>query len=311
MKIENWIYVTGAPRSSTTFVGKVLSAPLSVDYIHEPFNPDCGLPGIDQRYLYLRAGSELAAHYRPLIESLFRYDFSLKTGYYPKDGFWCRAAKHVVGSRGPFYLRLAKLNPFHTAAVIKDPIGCLLTEYMASVFPVKPVVMIRHPVPFVASLRRLGWEADLASLRRQPLLMEDYFADGDGSLGATAADPLESAAILWRALNKVLLRQASRHPQWQVVTHEEMGQRPLPTYRRLYEALGLPWSARIERLIHRSTTHARTEARPGRVQDFQRDSARLFEHRLAMLSPLERRRVYDLTADVALSVYDEKSFGLT
>jgi hypothetical protein len=46
-RIENWIFVTGVIRSGTTFVGKVLSLPLSVDYIHEPFNPLCGMPGID------------------------------------------------------------------------------------------------------------------------------------------------------------------------------------------------------------------------------------------------------------------------
>jgi hypothetical protein len=47
-KIDNWIFVTGVPRSGTTFAGKILSLPLEVDYTHEPFNPRCGMPGISQ-----------------------------------------------------------------------------------------------------------------------------------------------------------------------------------------------------------------------------------------------------------------------
>lgn len=45
-RIKNWIFVTGVIRSGTTFVGKILSLPLQVDYIHEPFNPLCGIPGM-------------------------------------------------------------------------------------------------------------------------------------------------------------------------------------------------------------------------------------------------------------------------
>lgn len=53
MPISRWIYVTAVPRSGITFVGKVLSHNISVNYIHEPFNPDCGLPSIDKEFLYV------------------------------------------------------------------------------------------------------------------------------------------------------------------------------------------------------------------------------------------------------------------
>ena len=36
-QIKNWIFVTGVVRSGTTFAGKVLSLPVEVDYIHEPY----------------------------------------------------------------------------------------------------------------------------------------------------------------------------------------------------------------------------------------------------------------------------------
>ena len=42
-----WCFVTGMPRSGTTFVASVLSAGPSVAYVHEPFNARCGIAGVD------------------------------------------------------------------------------------------------------------------------------------------------------------------------------------------------------------------------------------------------------------------------
>ncbi|GMT42523.1 MAG: sulfotransferase family protein [bacterium] len=311
MKIQNWIFVTGAPRSGTTFVGKILSAPISVDYIHEPFNPDCGIPGIDQRFLYLRPDGNSNQKQREIAKNIFSLKFSLKTGYYKKDAFWTKTLKSVIGSRGPFYLRIAKLNPFHTSAVIKDPIGCLSTEYLAKNFGVKPVVMIRHPVSFVASTMRLGWELDLTPICAQGELVDDFFSDETEFLQAKERSTLQSSAALWRALNKVLLMQAENNPRWHVVTHEQLCASPVKTFRELYGGLGLPWSSGIERLIVKKTeSKNRASARPGRVQEFSRDSAAIFKHSINTLSAEQRKEIYDITEDVAQKFYSRESFML-
>jgi hypothetical protein len=309
LKIKTWIFVTGTPRSGTTFLGKVLSARLEVDYIHEPFNPDCGIPGIEQRYLYLRPGS--GGRYDSLIEKIFTYDFKLRTGYYQNDSRTRRLIKRLVGSRGPFYLRFAKLNPFHTAAIIKDPVGCLLTEYLSASFDVKPVIVVRHPVTFVASIRRLGWQVNLEPLATQSELVEDYFAEDPHFSDEQYTDTIERGAALWRALNKVLLAQARRNPDWPVITHEELSARPLDIVSGLYDRLGLTWSARVERMILANTrAKGRAEASSGKVQDFKRDSAQLFDLRMKMMSPDERRRIFEITRDVAEELYPRTSFGL-
>ena len=311
MNVANWIFVTGAPRSGTTFVGKMLSARLEVDYIHEPFNPDCGVPGIEQRYLYLRTQSAGVAHYEQIIKRIFTYDFSLKTGYYENDSPHKRLIKKLVGSRGPFYLRLAKLNPFRKAVVIKDPVGCLMVEYLANNFGVKPVILVRHPVAFVASILRIGWEVDLEPIRRQPELVADYFSDDLEFLQKTRDDRIEIIAALWRALNKVLAIQAERNPLWCVVRHEDISLYPLETFHRLYDRLGLPWSSRVEKMIRKRTSAKnKVEAAGGRVQDFNRNSAGLFDLRRNMLSARQRRMVYEVTQDIALKFYEPESFGL-
>jgi hypothetical protein len=310
VKIERWIFVTGAPRSGTTFAGQILSAPIEVDYIHEPFNPDCGIPGIDSRFLYLRPGEPGPERYRDSIDRLFRYEAPLRTGYYPEDSRAKRAIKAVVGSRGPFYYRIARLNPFHTTAVIKDPIGCLLTGYLAERHGVHPVILVRHPVAVAASVKRLGWSPNIDFLREQPHLVEDHFrSEPPGE--ADLLTPVRAAAWEWWALNQVLLAEAARHDDWIVVLHEELSREPLETFRRLYEELNLPWSDRIGRRVRRRTSSRNpAEASRGRTQDLARDSRSLFDLRVSMLSPEERTEVFEITRDVALGVYTEESFRL-
>jgi hypothetical protein len=283
MKIKNWIYVTGAPRSSTTFVGKILTVPFKVDYIHEPTSPVMGMQGMDRRFLYIKPGS-------PVLK---------------------KNIKRIVGSRGPFYLRLAKMNLFHKAAVIKDPDGCLLTEYLVSKYGVKPVILIRHPVTFVASVLRIPWELDLIPIRAQKDVVEEYFSDDKEFINRKFAGGLEGAAALWRALNKIILVQLERNEDWHFITHESLCMKPLEHFRKLYDAFDLPWSNRIKRIIIKHTSpRNKVEASEDRVQDFKRHSAKLFEHRLRMIAKDQRRKIFEITKDVAIKIYSEESFSL-
>ena len=254
--IDTWILVTGMIRSATTFTGKVLSLPLEVDYIHEPFNGGYTLPGkVDFQPRYFRpdaTGSEAEIYYKQL-EHIFRYDFRLDINQHPQDTWFKKIAKALIGSRGPFYLRLAKLNPFHRAAVIKDPFAALPALFMYHHFDVRPVIVIRHPTSLFASLKRVGWWRELDELKQDPKLVEDYFQEDATFFERTYPSKFYESMAHWRAIYKVLLTQAKKHPDWIVVTHEDMSSRPLSTFRRLYTELGLPWGNRIRRRIQQMT----------------------------------------------------------
>jgi hypothetical protein len=312
MKTANWIFVTGTPRSGTTFVGKVLSLPLAVNYVHEPFNPHSGLEGIDGLYLYERTSDSHAAVHGDVIDRIFKHDFTFKTAYFKSDPHWKTMIKRVVGPRSAWSRRFAKLNPFHRTMVIKDPIGCLLTEYLVEHYDVKPVIMFRHPVAVVASNLRLGWEMNLDPIREQHELVQDYFSDDLEFLYAPRSDAVEETAAAWRALSQVLLKQASRHPDWILLRHEDLSRNPVEHFRALYRTLGLPWSPRIERRVIRLTSRENPVAAPnGQVHQFKRNSAELFNHGLKSLSKEQREKIYEITRDVALQFYPEESFWLT
>ncbi len=312
-KINNWIFVTGVPRSGTTFVGMTLSLPKEVDYIHEPFNPMCGMPGVDKWYRYI--SSDLytleSKDYHQLTQSIFNYDFSLKNNVPSTDSYWRKVLKHFLGSRGPYYLRLAKLNIFHQTAIIKDPIASLLTEYLYDNFQVKPVIVIKHPVSFIASLKRVNFWPHPDKLKDQKYLIKDYFADEQDFLDQDLSNRVVAAAVFWRIIYKVLLAQAEQHPDWQVVTHEKLSQEPVATFRSLYQSLAIPWSGAIEqKIVNQTQKGSSTDARKGVVQDFQRNSADIFQTRRDSISLVEREEIFEIVSDVALKVYSKESFAI-
>lgn len=311
--IKNWIFVTGVIRSGTTFVGMVLSLPLEVDYIHEPFNPQCGLPGMNRWYPYIRPNldSEEMERYHALTQKIFSYNFTLRNKIPENDPWLRKATKRIIGSRGPFYLRLAKPNVFHRAAVIKDPTANLLSEYLHLHFGVKPVILIKHPLSFIASLKRVNWWPHLYEINDQPHLIEDYFFNNSKLLNGDWPDPVLGAAAYWRAVHQVLLAQVSKYPSWQVVTHEEVSQNPVSVFKHLYEVLDLPWSERIKnKIIKQTQGNYSAQAKEGIVQDFKRNSAEIFKIRRDSLSLRERKAIFEIVEDIALQIYPRKSFAI-
>ena len=312
-QIKNWVFVTGEIRGGTTFVGKMLSIPLEVDYIHEPFNIRCGMPGMTKRWRYVKSSLDTKEmnELHEAASRIFKYDFSLRNSPFESDPIHLKMIKRIVGTRGPFYLRLAKMNPFHKHAVIKDPTATLLTEHLYLSFGVKPVIVVRHPLSFIASLKRVDWWPKVGKLLEQEPLLEDYLKEDEAFWKADWSDPIENAAAHWRLLNSVLLEQASRYPDWHVVTLEEISSDPVSRFKRLYENLELPWSDNVERRIVRMT-HASNgvEVKNRRVQDLKRDSAQIFNLRKNSLSTKERRKIFEIVEEVALHYYSFESFSL-
>jgi len=313
--IKNWVYVTGMIRSGTTFLATVLSHPLNVDYIHEPFNGGYILPeriALLPRYVRPNDQSESARRYREHVSRLFEYRIGMRSARYDEDPMFRRWIKSIVGSRGPFYLRFAKLNPWHEHALIKDPMAGLTTGFLHREFGVKPVIIVRHPVSLAASLKRLGWFPQVYDFALQPDVVRDYLSDDVHLIERSWDNRLLESMAHWRLLYKVLLDQADARGDWIVVTHEELSARPVEVFSRIYQDCGLPWSEGVRsKILSLTKNDGKTQAADGRVQDFVRDSASIFEARRDAVDPELRRQIYEITADVALRLYDRESFGLS
>ncbi len=115
-----------------------------------------------------------------------------------------------------------------------------MSEHLYLYFKVKPVIVVKHPVSFIVSLKRVNWWPSLSLLSYQPYLSDAYFSDHVDLITRERADPILEGAAFWRAVHKVLFAQANKYPEWQVITHERGSQNPVSTFRHLYRALELP-----------------------------------------------------------------------
>jgi len=245
------ILVTGAHRSGTTWVGKMLALAPGVAYIHEPFSPRtaAGLSpaGFDRYFTVVT--SENQARYRPGLEQTIRFRYGLGAQLRSVRGGrdLARIPRDLV--------RVERARLSGARPLVKDPIALLSAEWLAETFGMDVVVLIRHPAAFAASLKRLGWKHSFATFiqeGRVPEVVRPYEAE----IRQQAERPgeiLAQAVLLWRLLYNAVDGYRERHPDWAFVRHEDASAEPVATFERLYAQLGLDLTPAAKEAIARAS----------------------------------------------------------
>lgn len=290
------ILVTGAHRSGSTWVGRMLALDPSVVYIHEPFNPltDPGICPITFEHWLTYVCKDNEAAYRDGLRRTLqlRYQFGRGLGSVP--GWIDRAARLRKGLRWMRY-RLQGRRP-----LIKDPIALFSAEWLAQQFQMQVVVLIRHPAAFAGSLKVKGWTFGFDQLLAQPLLMRDWLEPYRDQLEAYQAgrpDLIDQAALVWRIMYGTVLTYRRRHPDWLFLRHEDLSRQPVPRFRRLFERLGLHFTPRVQRAIQRHSSASVPS-------EFHRDSTANIQAWKQRLSPDEIERLRTATRPLADTFYD-------
>jgi hypothetical protein len=302
---ERPILVTGAHRSGTTWVGRVLAASTSprLGYLWEPFNPrhrPGTFPVRFPRYFEYLCAENGRPYVEPLTGALgFRYrpGAELHSLRSPKDA--ARMARD--------WARFARDRRRGAAALVKDPIALYSSEWLAATFGMRVVVMIRHPAAFAVSIRRRNWRHRFADFLDQPLLMRDFLAPHEPELRAAAErrpDILDEAILLWNVLYAAVATLQERHPDWIFVRHEDVAASPVERFRELYRDLGLEWTAPVERLV-RGTSSASNPGGARRADAIRRASASQVRAWTSQLSPEATARVRGGTEPLWRRYYDD------
>ena len=170
-------------------------------------------------------------------------------------------------------------------------------------------MLIRHPAAFAASLKRMGWAHDFSHFVRQPGLVDDLVPDLRPDIEAFAADPpgvVDQAGLLWVIVHTVIDRYRREHPEWAFARHEDLSTDPFAGFRTLFEHLGLPYTAGVERYIADTTGTANAaEAPTGVTHELRRDSSANVHTWRNRLDPDEIERVRARTAAVAAAFYGD------
>ena len=283
------ILVTGSNRSGTTWLGKLLAAPPDVAYINELFNPDHPQPGLCSAHFARWFTYLTESNGRPYVEPLgralrFEYDWRDALATLPSPRNALRAARSLPKTR----------VPAGTRPVLKDPIAVFSAGWLERTFGMQVVLTVRHPAAFAASLKRLDWQFDFGQLAGQPLLMDEVLDPYRREIAAAVSRPgdiIDQAGLLWK-----LIYGSAGGAKWLTVRQEDIALEPEAELRRLYEQLGLTWSAEVAAQVSAATGEENpAEAPEGQAHTTGRNARAAAEAWRHRLTAEEIARVRELT----------------
>jgi len=311
---DGGLLVTGLPRSGTSWVGKMLEASEEVVYVNEPMNPSHP-PGHSPGVLNAR------------ITRQFQYISA------EDDEPWARAFTDTLALRyqlgpelranhGAYDLaRMAKYLTAFTAgrlrgrrAMLDDPFAVLSTGWLVERMGCQAVVLVRDPVTFVGSWRKLGWSMHFHELLEQPALVRDHLGPYVDRMRSLIGSPdwLARTCLLWELTYDIVDRSFRELPGVHLVGYEDLVADPVPGFQRLYEQFGLTWSpearARVEAATSGGSESATGSHRWSLRGGLSRTAYRPMSSETALstfrsrLTPEEIERVRELTAPVAARV---------
>ncbi len=301
------ILVTGAHRTGTTWVGKMLSANPQTAYISEPLNvlhrPGVLRACVNNWYAYITEKNENA--YLGTFNELFGYHYHLfdeiKSLRSSKD--FLRMGRDLgIFLRG---------RTFHQRPLLKDPFAVFSLPWFAERLNCQVVVTVRHPAGFASSLKRLNWPFDFNDLLNQPLLMQDYLEPFRKEMQVMKADDIiGQASLLWTMVYRVVHSVRERIPSIQIVRHEDLSLDPVSGYRALYQSLGLDFTSRVEQtILNSSSSENPTEVSRKKVHAVKLDSRANLDNWKRRLTSDEIARIRLTTEEVAHLYYPEVNWN--
>ena len=301
------ILVTGAHRTGTTWVGKMLSANPQTAYISEPLNvlhrPGILRACVKHWYTYITDKNETA--YLSAFNELlgFRYHLfdEIKSLHSSKDFFRMGRDFGIFG-RGWL---------MHQRPLLKDPFAVFSLPWFVERLNCPVVVTVRHPAGFASSLKRLNWPFDFTDLLDQPLLMQDYLEPYRKDMQAiNPNDVIGQASLLWTMIYRIVYSIRQRIPSIQVVRHEDLSLDPVSGYRVLYQWLGLDFTSHVEQtILNSSSSENPTEISKKKVHAVKLDSRANLNNWKRRLTSDEIARIRRVTEEVAHLYYPEVNWN--
>lgn len=296
------LLVTGAHRTGTTWVGKMLAAG-GFAYVSEPLNVlhRPGVMGAPVRKWYQYITRENEAEFLPAFQKTLALRYGLL------------AELKSLKSRRDFLRMGRDLSIFlrgrvtRQPALLKDPFAVFSLPWFAERLNCRVVVTIRHPAGFASSLKKLNWPFDFKDLLDQPLLMRDHLEPFRAEMEKIRPDDIiGQAALLWRMVYRVVHADRTRILSMLIVRHEDLSLDPLAGYARVYEALGLAYTAQVQEMIRNSSSSENpAELSSRKTHSVKLDSRASLENWKKRLSADEIARVRELTEDIAQYYYPD------
>lgn len=291
------ILVTGAVRSGTTFVGRILNLSGETLYLWEPFNMG----------LKTRMNSGAFTHWFEYLEPNSKKSDDVKRFLreYSKvhlGDFKRVKTKNPERRKFEFNILLKKiafnLNIGHIRPLFKDPIAVFSAEWIYDQYKdVKVVMMTRNPVTFVESFVKLAWNIDYNDLEQQTEFMKFLTPEqvkGVKRFSKTHnnKDVVEKAILFWNITYTRFLSYQQNHPDWHFVKIEDIKNDPVKHFEKMYQYCELPFTEKVKKEL----TAQKKEGGGRWINNAAKASKR---YRVAALTEAEKKMVVEQTKELA------------
>jgi hypothetical protein len=303
--VKTPILVTGAHRSGTTWVGKILAASPEVGYISEPLNKlhRPGVMGEPVEYWYPYICEENESRYLAALGETIHFE------YHFLDELRSLRSIKDVGRMGRDVGRFMNGRLRDARVLLKDPFAVFSVPWFARSLGCQVVIVVRHPAAFVSSLKRLDWSFDFRDLLDQPFLMRDHLEPFLAEMENVPMDVVGQGCLLWKMIYSVVDGYRTSGLDLQVVRHEDLSRQPIEGFRDLFFVLGLGFSPKVQRTLLNSSQRGNPgELSKRRVHAVKLDSQVNLSNWKRRLKDDEIDRIRKLTIDVASLYYSEKSW---
>jgi hypothetical protein len=300
------ILVTGAHRSGTTWVGRMLASDSRTAYISEPLNVlhRRGVYCADVERWYTYITEENGNKYLPAFHDLlnFRYHLFLELGSLRSRKDFLRLGRDLATFVNG---KLRKQR-----VLLKDPFAVFSAPWFAQKLNCKVVITLRHPAGFASSLKRLNWPFDFRDLLEQPMLMRDHLEKDRADMEKMQADDIVGqSALLWRIIYRSVHTTLSLFPNFKIVRHEDLSLDPVTGYKSLYESLGLTFNQKVrDTIINSSSSENPTELSKKKIYSVKLDSRANMDNWKKRLASDEITRIRKMTEGISHLFYSDEEW---
>ena len=290
MKNNRPILIVGLHRSGTTWLAKMLSLPKKIKYISEPFNPNTGLKAFTEWMVYINKNNE--DKYLKEIKKLFKFKGNLH--------FTIPNTKYL----------LSRFALGEKRILMKGIGGAVFSiPWLRDKFDMQIVAIMRHPVAFYSSLKRLNWRFDFNNLLKQDDLMRDYLEPFREMIQKKDMSYPEEAAVLWLCVNYVLDKYIKENPDCIFVRHEDLASSPVEEFEKMYGKLGLEFTDSIKKQIEKfSNSDNKVEASGNKAVELKRNSQAIIKSWKKHISEDEIKIIKDITWPISSKYYPDSEW---
>lgn len=304
------ILVTGAHRSGTTWVGKVLAASPDHAYVSEPLHVQHSrgmmAAPVDHWYTYICEENQrpFLTAYRDTLQFRYRPLLALKHARSVRD-----ALKILRDLPRFFWLRSAGSQP-----VLKDPFAVFSAPWFQRRLGCRVVITVRHPLGFISSLKRLGWTFDFQHLLAQPLLIRDHLGDFQQDMlqvQQAEGDIIQEGILLWKMIYSVVAQYRERGDDFVILRHEDLSMDPMGNFSDVCSKLEMRFSDPVQDKIRQTTQQENPRELPEHDEHAvtldSRANLTNWQHRL---TSTEVERIVNATADSLFGFYEPEEWKL-